>query len=90
MLERASGVVRGINENALDLAGELGLYSPQRKQVVSKNEPVIEDVIVRDSMCAVMRLVDVFEKNPGLKLWPVLLPNPIKLEPLLSCHDFAH
>ena len=42
VLECAAGVVRRVNEDALDLAGELLFKGFEREEVVAKDETVIE------------------------------------------------
>ncbi len=86
MLKRAAGVVRWVNEDALNLAGELLLKRLQREQIVAKNKFVIEKVIVRDAMLRVMRFCRVFQQNTRLKLWSVLFPNPRQFQLCFSGH----
>ena len=42
MFERAAGIVRRVDEDALDLAGELLFECFQREQIVAKNKFVVE------------------------------------------------
>ena len=44
MRERAAGVVWWVNEDALDLAGELLFERFEGEQIVAKDEAVIEQV----------------------------------------------
>ena len=44
MREGAAGVVRRINEHAFHLPQKLRLKSLQRQQVVTKDQPVVEEV----------------------------------------------
>ena len=57
MLEGAAGVVRRVDVDALDLAGELSLQCLEGKQVVAKDEAVVEDVVVSDPVRGVVRLL---------------------------------
>ena len=54
MRERAAGVVRRVNEDALNLAGELLLKSFQREQIVAKNKFVVENIVVSHAMLRVI------------------------------------
>ncbi|MNP32325.1 hypothetical protein D3C76_1254990 [compost metagenome] len=54
MRECAARVVRRIDKYALHLAGELLLQRLQRQQVVTKDQPVVEDVVVRHAMLGVI------------------------------------
>jgi hypothetical protein len=80
MLERATGVVRRINEDALNLAGELLFERFEGQQVVPEDESVVEDVVIADSVDGVVRLFRVLQQNARLQLRPVLLPNPGEFE----------
>ena len=50
VLERTAGVVRWVDVDALDLPRELLLQRLQREQVVSLDQAVVEDVVVRDAL----------------------------------------
>ena len=54
LLERRAGVVRRVNVDALDLAGELLFERFKGEQIVAKDEPVIEQVIFRHPMLRVI------------------------------------
>ena len=76
MLERAASVVRRVNEDALYFAGEFLLQRFEREQIVAKDEPVIEPVIVRDAVLGVIGFLRVFEQDARLQPGPVFLPDP--------------
>ena len=89
--EGGAGVVRRIDEDALQLASELLLQRLEREQVVAKDEPMIEDVLVADAppgvIATAQRLRRIFEQNPRLQPRPILLANPRQLQLLLiSAH----
>ena len=86
MLERAAGVVRRVNVDALDLAGELLFERFEGEEIVAEDEAVIEEVVIRDAVLGVIRLLRVFEQDAWLQPWPVLLPNPGQFEFLLLRH----
>jgi hypothetical protein len=44
--EGGAGVVRRVDVDALDLAGELLLKRLQRKQVVAEDQAVIEEIVI--------------------------------------------
>ena len=90
MREGGAGVVGWIDKDALDLARELMLQRLEREQVVAKDEPIVEDVLVADAPPGVIApaqwLRRVFEQNPRLQPRPVLLANPRQFQLLLFCH----
>jgi len=67
MLKRASGVVRWVNKNALNLAGKFLLKSFKREQIVAKDELVIKQVTVTHAMCRMKRFRRVFQQNTRLQ-----------------------
>ena len=77
--ERAAGVVGWVNKLALDLARELLFKRLERKQIVAKDEFVIEQIAVGDAMRRVIGLFRVLQQNARLQFGPVLLPNPCQL-----------
>jgi|688.fasta_scaffold741534_2 hypothetical protein len=76
MFERAAGVVRRVNEDALDLAGELLFERFEGEQIVAEDKAVIEAVCVRDALLGMIRLLRVFQEDARLQPGPVLFPNP--------------
>ena len=44
MLKRAAGIVRRVNEDAFDLAGELLFESFEGEEIVAEDEAVVEQV----------------------------------------------
>jgi hypothetical protein len=80
MSKRAAGIVRRVDEHALHLAGELRLQRLQRQQVVTEDQPVIEDAVLRHPMLGVIRLLRIFQQDPRLQLRPVLLADPGEFE----------
>ena len=80
VLECAPGVVRRVDVDALDLAGELLFQRLEREQVVAEDEPVVEEVVIRDAVLRVVGLLRVFEQDARLKPGPVLLPDPGEFE----------
>ena len=66
MRKCAAGIVRRINEDALDFAGELLFERLEGEQIVAKNKPVIEAVVIRDALLRVIRLLRVFEQDAWL------------------------
>ena len=47
MFERAAGIVRWVDEDALDLAGELLFKGFECKEIVAEEEAVIEQIVAR-------------------------------------------
>ena len=86
VLERAASVVRRVNEDALDLAGELLFERFEGEQIVAKDQPVIEAILAGHPVRRVIRLHRVFQQNARLQPGPVLLPNPRQFKALLLGH----
>ena len=86
MLESRTRIEWWIPINTLDLAGELLFERFEGEQIVAKDEPVIEAVVVRDALLGVIRLLRVFEQDARLQPGPVLLPNPSQFQFLLFRH----
>lgn len=80
MLKCIAGVIRRINVNALNLARELLFERFEGKEVVAENKSVVEDVVVRDSVLRVVRLLWVLQQDARLQLRPVFLPDPGEFE----------
>ena len=53
----ATSVVRRVDENAFHLASKLRFQCLERQQVITENESVVEDVVVRNPMLGVVRLL---------------------------------
>jgi hypothetical protein len=83
MRERATGIVRWINEDALYLTRELLFECFEREQIIAEDESVIEVVIIRDTLLSVIRLFRFLKQDSRLKPRPVLFPNPGELKFLL-------
>src|SRR5665213_1646100 len=85
-----SRVVRRINEDTFYLAGKLLLQRLEREQVVAKDEPVVEDVLVADTLLGVVALLRVFKQDARLQPRPVLLANPCQFQFLLILHSVSY
>ncbi len=87
MLESGTGIVRWINENAFDASCKLLLQRLQPQQVVTKDQSIVEDVILSNAMRRMIRKRRVFEQNPRLQPRPVLLSNPSQFKLVFApCH----
>lgn len=80
MLERTAGVVRRIDVDALDLAGELLFEGFQGKQVVAEDQAIVEQVAVGDPVHRMVGPLLVLQQDARLQLRPVLLPDPCQFE----------
>jgi hypothetical protein len=76
VVKRATRVVRRINEDAFDLARQLLFKRLEGEEVVSENKPVIEQVVVGDTVLGVIRPLRILQQNPRLQPRPVLLADP--------------
>ena len=88
MREGRASVVRRIDEDALHLASKLLLQRLEREQVVAKDEPVVEDVLLADTLLGVLALLRVFKQDARLQPRPVLLANPGQFQSLLALRHF--
>jgi hypothetical protein len=86
MCKRCASVVRRVDIDALNLAGKFLFERFEGKEIVAKDETIVEDVVVGDSMRSVVRLLRIFRQNARLQLGPVLFANPGEFEFLLSAH----
>jgi hypothetical protein len=66
-----AGVVWWVDIDALHLAGELLLQSFKREQIVPKDQPIVEDVVLGDAMLGVIGLFGIFEQDARLQLGPL-------------------
>ena len=80
MLERASRVVGRVDEDALHPPGELLFQRLESEQIVPADEPVVEEVPVRNPVLRVMGLVRLLQQDARLQLRPVLLADPGEFE----------
>lgn len=87
MFKWAASIVRRINVDALNLARELLLKYFEGKQVIAKNEPVVEQIVVGNAVWRMVGLLRILQQNPRLQLRPILLPNPREFKLGFVCHD---
>ncbi len=81
-----TGVVGRVNKHALHLARKLLLQRLQRQQVVAKDQPVVEAVVLRHPLFGVIRLLRILQQNPRLQLGPLVFANPGEFEFLFIGH----
>jgi hypothetical protein len=74
--EGRPGVVGRVNEDEFHLPGELLLQRLQREKVVAEDEPVVENVVIRDTLCSVITLFGIFEKYSRFELRSIFFANP--------------
>jgi len=86
MFKCATGIVRRINVNTLDLARELLFDRLESEQVVPKDESVIEDIAIGDAVRGVARLLAILQQDARLQLRPALFANPGEFEFSLGTH----
>ena len=76
MGEGAAGVVRRIDKHALDLAGKLLLQGLQGQQVVTEDQPIVEQIRLRHPMPGMIRQLLILQQDARLQSRPFLLANP--------------
>ena len=76
MRKCAARVVWRINKNALHLAGKFMFQRLQRQQVVAKDQPVVENVVVRNALFGVIGLIRVFEQDTRLQFGTLFFADP--------------
>jgi len=54
VLKRTASIVRRVNEDAFDLAGEFLFERLEGKQIVAEDEAIIEHIVVSDAMRGVV------------------------------------
>jgi hypothetical protein len=85
-------VVRWVNEDALDLAGELLFQRLEGQQVVAEDQPVVEEIVIGDPVRGVVRLFRVLQRMRGSSFGRFSLPIQVSSSfgfcatALLSCH----
>ena len=65
-----------VDVDALNFPGKLLFKSPESKQVVAEDKPVIENVVIGDSVRCVVGLLRVLQQDSRLQLRPVLFTDP--------------
>ena len=75
--ESRPGVIWRINVDALNLPCEFLFQSFQCKQIVAKNESIIEIVGGGNTMDCVIRVSRTFEQYPRFKLRPIFFADPL-------------
>jgi len=76
VLECLPRVERRVDVNALDATGKLLLKSSERQEVVTVNEPIVEEVAVADLAWRVVGLLAVLQQNAWLQPRSLILPDP--------------
>jgi hypothetical protein len=66
VLERLLCIEGRVDVDALDSTRELLLKRLEGQEVVAKDQPVVEEIIVGDPMSRVMRARRFFQEDPGL------------------------
>ena len=61
VLECAAGIVRRVDEDALDLACEFLFEGFEGEEIVAEDEAVVENIAIIDTLCRMIRLDRVFE-----------------------------
>lgn len=87
MLESTACVVWGIYKYTLYLPCKLLLQRLQRQQIVSKYHPIIEDILIRQSVPGMIGFFCVFQENPRLKLGPIFFSDPVEFQFLFLIHQ---
>ncbi len=76
LLESRSSIIWQINVDTLYLPCKLLLQCPKGQQVIPKDKPVVENVLVRHPVRRMIRLLRILQQNPRLQPRPILLPDP--------------
>ena len=80
MLKGTAGVVGWVDKHALHFARIFLFERLERQQIVTKNQLVIEYVVVRYTVFGMEGLVRLFQQNPRLQSGPLVLANPGEFE----------
>ncbi len=84
--EGTARVIGWINEDTLYFPRKLLLQRLQCQQVIAKDQPVVENVLVRHPMFRMIGLFRVFQQNARLQLGPVFFPDPGEFQFLVFAH----
>ena len=76
MRKRRAGVLWRINIYTFDLAREFLFQRLKRRQVVTKDQAVIKNIIFTDSTRGTVRLARVLNQYARLQLGPIFLADP--------------
>lgn len=86
MLEGKSSIIGGVNDNRFDLSRKFLLQCPQSEQIVAKDQPIVENIVIGHAIGRVMGPLRVFQQNPRLDLRSLVLADPGQFEALLPAH----
>ena len=84
MVKSRPCIVRRINKDTLDLTRELLFEGFESKEVIPKNEAIIENVVVGHALLGVIRFLGVFQQYPWLQLGSISFANPCQFQFLLA------
>src|SRR5262245_50973719 len=87
VFKRATCIVRWVDEDTLNLAGEFLFEGFKGKKVVAEDEAVIEQVAVSHAVRRVIGLLWILEQDARLQPGPVLFPDPSKFKFWLFYHE---
>src|ERR1700733_12031998 len=83
LVKSRASVVRRINIDTFNFATKFLLQGLKRQQIVAKDQSVVEDIMIGNSLRGMIRLRWIFKKNPRLQAWPCFLPDPIEFKSML-------
>jgi len=86
MLKRTARVIRRVDLDALDLAGEFLFEGFEREEIIAANEAIIEHVAIGHAVRRVIGLLRIFKQDARLQPRPVLLANPGEFQFLSISH----
>jgi hypothetical protein len=84
MIERLTSVEWRVNVNTVDFSSKFLFERFKREEVVTKNEAIIEDVVVSYALLSVIRLLGIFQQDTGLQLGSISFANPRQFQFLLA------
>ena len=88
VVEGVSGVVGRVDVDALDLACELLLKRLQCEQIIPVDQPVIEDIGIRNALRSPIGKVYILKQNARFQARSLVFANPSEFKSTdLVCHD---
>jgi hypothetical protein len=70
VIKCCSSIKRRINIDTLDFSSEFLFQRLESKEVIAKNQPIIEEIVFAGLVGGMIRLGRVLDQDARLQLWP--------------------
>ncbi len=78
-----------VNVDAFNLTSKLLFQRPKGKEVIAKNQPIVEEVVLASPVGGMIRLGRVLDQNTRLQLRPILLADPGQFKADITFSHYA-